>query len=147
MVSLEYRCFISPEVEDHIATKPYHLDGIRELAAMLPEADEELEEALLEAGRRGRADHLEYGLSAAALANRKLSLGVLRPALTLGTCGWTAAWHAWRMDGDVLAELRWAFDALEISRRDQPMLLFVAGAIGRRSAATTPMPQWIPTRA
>ena len=95
--------------------------------AMLPEADEELEEALLEAGRRGRADHLEYGLLAAAFANRKFSLAVLRPALTLADMWLDRAWLAWRMEGDVLGELRWAFDSLEIPRRDQPMLLFVAG--------------------
>ncbi len=148
MVCLEHSCFISPEVEELIATEPYHVDGIRELAAMLPEADAELEEALLEAGRRGRADHLSYGLQAAAFAEGKLSPAVLRPALSLGICGWTTAWHAWRMEGDVLAELRCAFDSLEIPRPHQAMLLFAAGAIGRRPAGpVTQSRDWVLIRA
>lgn len=147
MISTEYDCFVSPEVEDYIATKPYHLDGIRELAAMLPEADAELEQALLEAARRSRADHFEYGLLAAAFANRKLSPAVLRPALTLGICAWTTARLAWRLEGDVLGELRWAFDTLEIPRLSRPILLFTAAAIARRSADVTSMPEWILHRA
>ena len=112
-----------------LATKPYHHDGLRQLAALLPTDDAELHKWLSAAGEAMDETTFKMLFSAAAMAGRKLQASLLTAAMLLQESPWNVAWVAWRMEGNVTEELLRGLEAVAIvTNEGRALALFVAAA-------------------
>jgi hypothetical protein len=119
---------MSPDVRELIEKKPFCREGLRGIAALLPESDAELASWLRKAIDGNAAEDFIYLIFAAAMSGRKLNADLLQGGATLLPDDWRFAWIAWRMEGDVVGALLHAaaFEAIPMSRR--AMALFLAAA-------------------
>ena len=136
---------ISPEAQELIATKAFHREGLKRLAACLPAGEEELHLALVTAAEAADPAAFQMLFAAAALGGRKLAATLLTPARLMQTAAWHLAWIAWRMDGNVTEELLSALESVELGTDDERMLcLFVAAAWWRKHRPGEELPKQIP---
>jgi hypothetical protein len=75
-----------------IDTKPFYQDGLREIAALLPESDAELAGLLTTAIDGNAADDFIFLIFAAAMNGRKLNADLLHGGATLLPDDWRFAW-------------------------------------------------------
>jgi hypothetical protein len=116
------------EIRELIAKKPFHRQGLRDIAALLPEQDAELHESLRNAIAQNDDLNFTFLIFAAAMAGRTLPASMLHGGTTLLPDDWRFAWIAWRMEGDVTSALVEAADAEAIPMSRRAMALFIAAA-------------------
>src|SRR5438046_1682110 len=114
------------KVNELIAGCPFYQLGLMEIAALLPESDDELHEWLEETVAERDSFHFIYLICAAALAGRKLQATLLPGGTMLLGDENRFAWLAWHMEGDVTGNLIAALGAGAFSRQMEAMVLFVA---------------------
>lgn len=134
---------ISDDLRALMRKESFHHDGLREIAALLPQSDTELHEWLTEAGSRSDEDAFTCGLCAAMMANRKLNASLLRFAFALRVPPWLVAWVAWRMEGDVTEALLSAIEQTLPMKITYALGLFVATAWWMEHRAGEELPKRI----
>ena len=142
MVCFVQNEIISPEAQDLIATKAFHREGLKRLAALLPAGDEELHQALAAAAEAADPIAFQMLFAAGALAGRKLAATLLTPARLMQTAPWNLAWIAWHMEGNVTEELLGALEAVDLGTDEERILcLFVAAAWWQKHRPGAALPQ------
>ncbi len=131
------------ELAGLIATKPFYVEGLRQIGALLPQGDSELHKWLTETAGRADEDSFVHGLCAAALTNRKLDASLLPLAFALRTPPWPLACIAWRMEGEVTAELLRALEVTVPMKILHALALFVAAAWWLKHRPAEELPQRI----
>ncbi len=117
------------EVRELIDAGNYDRPGLRQLAAFLPAEDAVLHRWLAWAGEALEEGAFRMLFSAAALSGRILPAALIPAAMALREGPWNLAWVAWRMEGDVTAELLRGLENVVYNRAEMRALaLFVAAA-------------------
>lgn len=112
-----------------IATTPFHHEGLRQIGALLPESDEELNQSLAALAKERDSLHFVYMTMGAAMVGRKLQAYLLRDGLALSASDNLFAWIAWHMEGDVAEHTLAALQqGPPVSLELEVMAIFVAAA-------------------
>ena len=133
------------DLAELIATRPFYHEGLRDIAALLPD-DAELHKWLMEAAAEFKMDDLIFLICAAAMDGRELDASILTTGLALFPDDWRFAWIAWRMKGDVTSALLAASDAGVPTSRSA-MALFIATAWWQKHRPGVELPRKIASSA
>lgn len=115
-------------VGEAIEKAPFYQKGLLEIAALLPQSDDELHLWLEEAVAERDAPQFVFIICAAAMAGRKLQASLLPGGTQLMPDEHRFAWIAWHMEGDVTSNLLAALERQGICPGIEAKALFVAAA-------------------
>jgi len=135
---------ISPEAQALIARNPFHQAALRELAALLPQDDKELDHWIASARKGVDPSSFHFLLCAGAIVGRRMQASHLTPMLWAQLSPLVMAWIIWHMEGNVTKELlRVLAEETFMTNEGRALALFVAAAWWQEYRKDEELPQQI----